>query len=104
MPLKYSPRDQMFLGIQDFEFAQIQSSLPISNHFYSNFVSIQPKFHLNFVQISPKSNQICSNLINFTFKFFLGDAAASSSAPTAPHYSSGLILAFMSFFRIIISN
>jgi len=48
----------MFLGIQDFDFAQIQSNLSKSNRFLLNFASI---FH--------KSNQICPQLINFTNNF-----------------------------------
>jgi len=41
----------MFLGMQDFDFAKIQSNLP--------------KFCFNFASISLKSNQIFSNLTNF---------------------------------------
>jgi len=37
----------------DFDFAQIQSNLPKSNHLRPNFASIFP----NFVSIFPKSNQ-----------------------------------------------
>jgi len=51
-----------FLGIQDFDFAQIYSLLPKCN------------------QISP---QICLNLINFNFKFLLGDIQLNPQAPTA---------------------
>jgi len=47
----------MFLGMQDFVFAQIQSNLPKSNHFCLSFSSISPNF--------TKSNQFCQNLINF---------------------------------------
>jgi len=45
--------------MQNFDFAQILSNLPKSNHFY-----------LNFASMLPKSNQICLNLINFAQKFF----------------------------------
>jgi len=34
----------MFLGMQDFDLAQIQSNLPKSNHFFPNFSSILAKF------------------------------------------------------------
>jgi len=46
----------MFLEMQGFDFAQIQSNFPKSNHFCPNFASILLKFCLNFA----KSNQICS--------------------------------------------
>jgi len=49
----------MFLGMQDFYFAQIT-------------IQFCPNY-LNFVQISPKSNQICSNLTNFAKNVLLGD-------------------------------
>jgi len=52
-------RNRMFLGMQDFDFAQIQSNLPKSHHFC-----------LNFASILPKSNQ-------YTQKSLLGNAAAS---------------------------
>jgi len=42
----------MFLGLQDFDFAQILSNLP-------KYQSLVPKFCFKFAQISPKSNQIC---------------------------------------------
>jgi len=41
----------MYLGMQDFDFAQIQSNLPKSNQFCLNFASILPKFRLSFAQI-----------------------------------------------------
>jgi len=40
--------DPMFLGMQDFDFFQIESNFPKSNHFCPNTASILPK-----------SNQIC---------------------------------------------
>jgi len=43
--------ERMFLGVQDFEFIQIQSNLPKSNYFSPNFASILLKFCLNFIQI-----------------------------------------------------
>jgi len=49
----------MFLGMQDFDFAQVQSNLYKSNHFCPNFASILPKFRLSFAQIElilPKSD------------------------------------------------
>jgi len=46
--------DWMFLGMQDFDFAQIQSNFPKSNHFCPNFASILPKFdRLNFAKFLP---------------------------------------------------
>jgi len=66
----------MFLGIQDFDFAYIQSNLPKTNQFYPNFASILPKY-----------NQICLKLINFDFvqNIFLKDAAASPA--TTRHWA-----------------
>jgi len=52
----------MFLGKQDFDFAQIKLNLPKSNHFFRNLSSNLPKFRLNFAQ-----------------KILLRDAAASSA-------------------------
>jgi len=57
--------DQMFLGMQDFGFAQIQPGLPKSNYFCSNLASI-----------FPKSSQFCP-------KKFLLKAAAACSVPMA---------------------
>jgi len=42
----------MYLGMQDFNFAQIQSNLPKSDHFCPNFI----KFFLKFASTLPKSN------------------------------------------------
>jgi len=44
--------DKIFLGIQNFDFTQIQLNLPKSNHFCSNFALILPKFN----QFFPKKN------------------------------------------------
>jgi len=67
--------DGLFLGMQDFDFAQIQSNLSKSNHFCLNFASILPKFHL--MQFHP-------NLTNFAQKILLENSStfAASSAPT----------------------
>jgi len=43
--------DEIFLGVQEFDFAQIQSNLFKSNNFCPNFASILPKFRLKFAQI-----------------------------------------------------
>jgi len=48
--------------MQDFDFGQILSNLPKSNHFCPNFGSILLKFCLKFAQIQPnlhKFNQFC---------------------------------------------
>jgi len=65
--LAIAVRHRMFLRMQDFNFAQIQSYFLKSNHFCSNFASIWPK-----------SNQISPN-----HQFFLGNTTAASRAPTA---------------------
>jgi len=71
----------MILEMQDFDFVQILSNFPKSNHFCRNFASILAKFRLNVAQIQP----IYPNLTNFAKTILLGDAAASpaSSALTA---------------------
>jgi len=51
MNYKQRSGDRIFLGMQDFDFAQIISNLPKFNHFCPNFASILLKFHLNFAQI-----------------------------------------------------
>jgi len=63
------------LRMEDFNFAQIQSLLPI--------------FRFTFAQIS---SQFCPNLIKFAQKNLLDDAAAFPASPSpAPASSSGLI-------------
>jgi len=49
----------MFLGMQDFDFAQIQSNLPksitfaqLSLQFCPNFASILPKFHPSLAKLA----------------------------------------------------
>jgi len=59
--------DQMFLGMQEFDFAQIQSNLPKSH-------SVCP----NFAQSLSKSNQIFPNLINFAPKIFVSCSCISN--------------------------
>jgi len=43
---------QMFSVMQDFDFAQIQSNLPKSNHFCPNYASILPKFSPNSIKFA----------------------------------------------------
>jgi len=72
----------MFLGMQDFDFAQTQSNLPKFNYL---FAQISLQFYPNFASILPKSNHICPNLINFAQKNFARGCGfiPASPAPTA---------------------
>jgi len=54
----------MYLGMQDFDFAQSNQICPKSNLFAQILLQLCP----NFASILPKSNQICPTLINFTQK------------------------------------
>jgi len=65
--------NRMFLGMQYFDFVQIQSNLPKSNHFCPNFSSVLSKFFLN-------PNQICPNLINLAPKKFARVCGCTSSS------------------------
>jgi len=55
-------------GMQSFDFIQIKSNLPKSNHFCPNFALILPKFGLSFAKslpnlTFPKSNQSLPKII-----------------------------------------
>jgi len=67
--------DRMFLGMQDFDFAQIYSYVPKSNHFCPNFFLISPKF----IQIWPN----VTNLAQKSFATRCGYTIPVSSAPTS---------------------
>jgi len=60
--------DRMFFRIQDFDFAEIQSNLPKSNHFCPNFSSILTKFRPNLTKFNHLLKQI-----------LLGDADKNTS-------------------------
>jgi len=73
----------MFLGMQDFDFAQIQSNFFKSNNFLPNFAAILSKFCLYFAKFSTKFNEICPNMINFCLNNFCLEDVDASPAPTA---------------------
>jgi len=57
----------MFLGMQTFDFAHIESNLPKSNH----FAQISNQLCPNFNSVLPnKFNQFRPNLINFAQQIF----------------------------------
>jgi len=70
----------MALGMQDFDFAQIQSNLPKSNHFCPNFAQISPQFCPNLTKFAQMQSILPK-------KCLLGYATASPAQTALPTFS-----------------